>query len=53
MQTTWKPHKKNGLLAAQRDLPNTVYAFPKQRKERLTDSQHVRNAVARFDWRFR
>jgi hypothetical protein len=30
-------------------LPDTVYAFPKQRKEPLTDSQHVRNAVARFD----
>jgi hypothetical protein len=26
-----------------------VYAFPKQRKEPLTDAQHVRNAVARFD----
>jgi hypothetical protein len=30
-------------------LPDTVYAFPKQRKEPLTDAQHVRNAVARFD----
>jgi hypothetical protein len=27
----------------------TVYAFPKQRKEPLTDASHVRNAVARFD----
>jgi hypothetical protein len=30
-------------------LPDTVYAFPNQRKEPLTDAQHVRNAVARFD----
>jgi hypothetical protein len=33
----------------QSDLPNSVYAFPKQRKEPLTDARHVRNAVARFD----
>jgi hypothetical protein len=33
----------------QSDLPDSVYAFPKQRKEPLTDAQHVRNAIARFD----
>lgn len=33
----------------QSDLPDSVYAFPKQRKEPLTDARHVRNAVARFD----
>jgi len=33
----------------QSDLPDAVFAFPKQRKEPLTDAQHVRNAVARFD----
>jgi hypothetical protein len=34
----------------QSDLPDSVYAFPKpQRKEPLTDAQHVRSAVARFD----
>ena len=49
MQTTWKPHEKHGTLTAQSDLPDTVYAFPKQRKEPLTDARHVRNAVARFD----
>ncbi len=49
MQPTWKPHEKHGQLTAQSDLPNTVYAFPKQRKEPLTDARHVRNAVARFD----
>ena len=26
-----------------------MFAFPKQRKEPLTDTHHVRNAVARFD----
>jgi hypothetical protein len=33
----------------QSDLPDSVYAFPKQRKEPLTDAKHVRNAIARFD----
>ena len=33
----------------QSDFPDSVYAFPKQRKEPLTDAEHVRNAVARFD----
>jgi uncharacterized protein DUF6582 len=49
MRTTWKPHEKHGRLTAQTDLPDSVYAFPKQRKEPLTDARHVRNAVARFD----
>jgi hypothetical protein len=49
MQTTWKPHEAHGQLTAKGDLPDTVFAFPKQRKEPLTDAQHVRNAVARFD----
>src|SRR5258708_177554 len=29
--------------------PETVFAFRRQRKERLTGARHVRNAVARFD----
>jgi hypothetical protein len=33
----------------QSDLPDSVYAFPEERKEPLTDAKHVRNAVARFD----
>jgi hypothetical protein len=33
----------------QSDLPDSVFAFPKERKEPLTDARHVRNAVARFD----
>jgi hypothetical protein len=49
MRATWKPHDKSGNLTAQRDLPDTVYAFPKQRKEPLTDAKHVRNAIARLD----
>jgi hypothetical protein len=49
MRTTWKPHEKHGRLTRQSDLPDSVYAFPKQRKEPLTDARHVRNAVARFD----
>ena len=49
MQPTWAPHEKHGQLTAQGDLPDSVYAFPKQRKEPLTDAKHVRNAVARFD----
>ena len=49
MQATWTPHEKHGQLTAKGDLPDTVFAFPNQRKEPLTDARHVRNAVARFD----
>jgi hypothetical protein len=49
MQPTWSPHEKHGTLTAKSDLPDSVFAFPKQRKEPLTDAKHVRNAVARFD----
>ena len=48
-EATWRPHEKHGQLTKQSDLPDSVYAFPKQRKEPMTDAQHVRNAVARFD----
>ena len=48
-EATWKPHEVRGRLTKQSDLPDSVYAFPRQRKEPLTDAQHVRNAVARFD----
>src|ERR1700729_2215027 len=48
-KATWKPHEKRGRLTTQSDLPDSVCAFPKQRKEPLTDARHVRNAVARFD----
>jgi hypothetical protein len=49
MQATWKPHEKHGELTERSDLPDSVFAFPKQRKEPLTDASHVRNAIARFD----
>jgi hypothetical protein len=48
-RATWKPHEKHGELTAQGDLPDSVFAFPKERKEPLTDASHVRNALARFD----
>ena len=48
MQATWAPHEKRGQLTAKADLPNTVFAFPKRRKEPMTDAKHVRNAVAQF-----
>ena len=34
---------------AKREIPSTKFAFPKERKEPLTDARHVRNAVARFN----
>jgi len=46
---TWKAHEKHGELTERSDLPDSVFAFPKQRKEPLTDARPVRNAVARFD----
>ena len=46
---TWKPYEEHGQLTTRSNLPDSVFAFPHQRKEPLTDAQHVRNAVARFD----
>jgi hypothetical protein len=44
------PRQTRGLSTAQEDkLPDNVFAFPKKRKEPLTDAKHVRNAIARFD----
>jgi hypothetical protein len=38
------------LSTRQRDrMPAERFAFPKQRKEPLSDARHVRNAVVRFD----
>jgi hypothetical protein len=48
-ETTWKPQEKHGRLTMQSGLLDSAYAFPKQRKEPLTDVQHGRNAFARFD----
>ena len=30
-------------------LPDSAFAFPKERKEPLTDASHVRNALSRFN----
>src|SRR5262252_4291529 len=49
MEASWKPYEEHGRLTMRSNLPDTVFAFPKQRKEPLTDARHVRNAVARFD----
>ena len=44
------PRRTRGLSTAdQNDLDDDQFAFPKERKEPLTDAKHVRNAVARFD----
>ncbi|MDQ2872855.1 MAG: DUF3175 domain-containing protein [Candidatus Eremiobacteraeota bacterium] len=48
-RATWKPHEKHGDLTKRSDLPDSVFAYPKERKEPMTDAKHVRNAVARFD----
>ena len=49
MRSTWKVYEKHGRLTKRGDLPDSVFAFPKQRKEPMTDASHVRNAIARFD----
>jgi hypothetical protein len=49
LEATWKPHEKHGRLTERSDLPDSVFAFPKKRKEPMTDARHVRNAIARFD----
>jgi hypothetical protein len=44
------PRQGEGLSTAEKDeLANSEFAFPKERKEPLTDARHVRNAIARFD----
>src|SRR5512146_2542181 len=50
-RSTWEPHTEHGDLDSKdrKELPDSVYAFPKQRKEPLTDASHVKNALARFD----
>lgn len=51
VRSTWKPHTRHGELdsGTRERLPDSVFAFPRQRKEPLTDASHVRNALARFD----
>ena len=43
-------NKSHELSAEQRkEMDDSTYAFPAQRKEPLNDASHVRNAIARFD----
>ncbi|HEY7564944.1 MAG TPA: DUF6582 domain-containing protein [Acidimicrobiia bacterium] len=51
MTTTWRAHTIRGELTENKreELPDSAFAFPKQRKEPLVDADHVRNALARFD----
>jgi hypothetical protein len=45
-----RPGRGEGMSAAKgNDLPDAKFAFPRQRKEPLSDAAHVRNAIARFD----
>jgi hypothetical protein len=48
MQATWAPHEKLGRLSAKADLPDTVFAFPKQRKLPLTNASYIRIALTRL-----
>ncbi len=43
------PGSRRLSTAEQNELPASKFAFPKERKEPLTDARHVRNAIARFD----
>jgi len=44
------PRQREGMSTAKKDkLADQEFAFPKERKEPLTDARHVRNAIARFD----
>jgi Family of unknown function (DUF6582) len=43
------PSTEAGVIHNWAELPDSVFAFPRQRKEPLTDADHVRNALARFD----
>ena len=44
------PRTSEGMSTAEKDrLPDSEFAFPKERKEPIDDAAHVRNAIARFD----
>ncbi len=52
-EPTWLPHSTatpGRLSTAVKDsLPATAFAFPRARKEPMTDATHVRDAMARFN----
>ena len=44
------PRETEGMSTAEKDrLDDSEFAFPKERKEPLSDARHVRNAISRFD----
>jgi hypothetical protein len=44
------PRSGQGMSTADENrLADQQFAFPRERKEPLTDARHVRNAIARFD----
>jgi hypothetical protein len=52
--SSWEPTHQPGehgrLDAAQINaLPDSAFAFPRSRKEPITDASHVRSALARFN----
>ena len=53
-EPTWKPYSPatHGHLSKADKLmllPATAFAFPRARKEPMTDAAHVRDAMARFN----
>jgi len=48
-RATWKPHEKHGELTKRSDLPDSVYAFPKKRKEATHRREARPQRLARFD----
>ena len=54
MATSSKSHGSHDSAHAlstedRKQIDDSTYAFPAQRKEPLNDASHVRNAIARFD----
>jgi hypothetical protein len=44
------PRQRQGMSTAEENrLDDSDFAFPRERKEPLTDARHVRTAIARFD----
>ena len=44
------PRQADGMSTAEKNrLDDEAFAFPRERKEPLTNARHVRNAIARFD----
>ena len=51
--STWIPENSTSTgrlsTADKAALPDSAFAFPRARKEPMTDAAHVRDALARFD----